>query len=351
MTTSGTTQHLSDHAELAEISDVVDRYRLPGPHVTLVMRFSPPGTIGDDVEVQWHARRADLHRAGAPDEILERLDRVVEILPREGDLALITADMASAAVCWFGSESSVDPDAQPATFGDVPHLLHALHSVSARPNVIAAIVDRVGADVLHVRHRGWTTLDHVEGNGEEIHRGAERGTSESARQRHADVWLDRNAELIAEALSEFAVSAGTTLVVVTGEERAAPSVERHLVARRSLEVHRVHAGGRHEPDSPQRVDEAAREIARHAHQARIDAELDDLREELGQHDQGAQGEVAVLEALAHRRVGKLFVDLDEAARHPNVDAIVHAALSSGADVLTVDGLAVTDGVAAILRYR
>lgn len=330
---------------LTTLAAIRERYEQPGPHATAVVDVPKPGTVGDDLGVRWSAVESELLTLGASPQSVRHASELLDATHRRGHPLLLTANDDGAECCWLGFD--IEPS---VSVGALPALLPAAHQVAvAAAPTIAAVIDRTGADLYVVGALDLDTLRAVEGDDERIHKASSGGLSQPRHQRHSEVIWERNAEMIAAAITSECERAGTIGVVLTGDEREVALVEADLVESRVGPVSPVHAGGRHEPTTPERVRTAALELRATLHRRRVERALDDLREELGQRDQAIAGSVEVLEAITENRVKILFVDLEVGAGTPHVDATIRAALAHGADLVTGIGFEVTDGIAAILR--
>lgn len=331
---------VAGHDELTGLHEIAERYRLEGPHATIVMLLSTPGQIGDDPKVRWHARRTELVHLGAGQAALEHLDREVALLDPRGEMVLVTANDTGAAHCWLTDCAAVPM----AHVGEIPALLTAVDALTDRTPVVAALVDHVGADVYVVDHldvadAGSVTGDPVEDRGH-------TKTDPASYERRLDAGSERTAETIARAI-EHAASSDTRLIVLTGDDREVASVERHLGTSR-FTVHIVQAGARREPDSVQRLRRAALdESLRNRERRRADA-VAELRRALGQQVLGTQGNESTAIAADQGRVATLFLDRTRLA--DGADEVASDTLAHGGDIVIADELEVTDGVAALLRY-
>jgi hypothetical protein len=340
--------------ELSTVHDVVERYQLDGPHASVVMLVPTPGEVGDDFSTRWNARRTQLARAGAGPRALDQLDAAIRSIDPRGDMVLLTANDDSAAHCWL-----VGHEVKPMVHvGEPPALLHAVDELVDRATVVAAIVDRVGADIYCVDHLDIAAAGSVTGEEVETHitggRGAPAGRSgghtgneRDTYQRRADLVYERNADAIARALTEQAVTSGARLIVLTGDDREVAAVEHHLDAHR-FTVRPVQAGARNDARSIERLHRAVIEESSAQRRRRRAEAVDALRRALGQHSLGVQGMVATTEAVREGRAATLF--LDRVSLAADADEIVRDALLQGGDVVVVDDLGVDDGVAALLRY-
>lgn len=328
---------------LADSAAVLRRYRARGPHATVVMPIATPGRVGDNMEKRWSATRADLRHLGADESILEHLDVAVAALPPSGYEALVTANPDGAAYCWL-----LTPSGPLMRVGSLPSLVPALAEVERRRRVVVAAVDRVGADISIVDHAQIETVTSVDGDTEGIHKSAGDGHDQARRQRHSEVVWERNACEVAKAIGRLVRKYSAPFVVLSGDLRAI-----HLVAERlagpNVTVYSAHAGGRHEPQTTQRLLAAAIAAETAAQDVARQADLDLLTEELGQQDLAVDGEVHTLQAIADHRVAELFVDGDTWADRAHVDEAIRAAHADGAEVCIARGAQIADGVGALLR--
>ncbi len=329
---------------LIDSAAVLRRYRLPGPHATVVMPIATPGNARNNMEKRWSATRADLHHLGADESVLVQLDDAVAALPPSGYRALVTANPDGAAYCWL-----LDPTGGSVMrVGNLPSLVPALAEVERRPRVIAAAVDRVGADISIVDHAHIEPVASVDGETDGIHKSAGDGWDQARKQRHSEVVWDRNAGEVASAIGDLVRRHSVPVVVLTGDRRAMDLVAER-VAGPNVTVHAAHAGGRHEPQTSLRLLAAAITAASAAQESARRADVDKLTEELGQHDLAVDGEVHTLQAIADHRVETLFVDGETWATRSHLDETIRAAHADGAKVRVVRGAPMADGVGALLR--
>jgi hypothetical protein len=330
---------------LETITDVRSRYELAGPHVTVIVRVPTPGTVGDNFDLRWKATKADLHHLGASQNAVEQMDALVVSTERRGHPLLLTANDDSATACWLGFD--IEPS---MTVGSLPALVPAIRQVTtASCPTVAASVDRIGADVYSVDAFDIGLVATVDGEDEQIHKATSGGWSQKNHQRHSEVLWERNAALVAAEIESQVTRLGADAILLTGDDRAARLVHSDLSQDSVDAVARRQAGGRHEPETVERLRQAVLDERRERTAALIAAELASLREELAQQDRAIDGSIHVLEAIAENRVGTLFVDIVEGRRDTHVDAIVRSALNHGAHMVVGPDLAVRDGLAALLR--
>lgn len=331
--------------ELTTIASIRARYELPGQHATAVIQVPLPGAVGDDLGIRWSAIEAKLLGLGTSAQTVELMADLLASTHRRGHPLLLTANDDSAACCWLGFDFESF-----MRLGTLPALVPALHQAALVPApIIGAVIDRTGADLYRVGAFEIETMIGVEGEREHIHKALGGGLSQARHQRHNEVVWERNAGMIATAITGETERTAADSIVLTGDERAVQLVSAQLDGGRFGPVRTEEAGGRHEPLSPERLRRAALEFRAERQQHLVGRALEDLREELGQQDRAIAGSIEVLEAINENRVKTLFVDLVIGGRTPHVDAIVRAALAHGADVITGYDFDVRDGIAGILR--
>ncbi len=330
---------------LTDTTAVLQRYQRSGPHVTTVMLMPTPGRVGDDLAKRWSATRADLGHLGATEAALAHLDRAVAELAPCGYDVLLTADDSDAAYCWLTN---------PVTHslmrvGRRPALIPALAEVGRRPRVVAAAVDRTGADLFVIDHAELDTNGLVDGDQERIHKSAGDGHDQARNQRHSELVWNRNAREVADVLVSLAHECRASHALLTGDQRAVDLVRSHVTGRGNLSVESVRAGGRHEPDTGLRLLAAAIATAEATQQADNDADLAWLAEELGQDDRAVEGEVHTLEAATAGRVKTLVVDTSRFDGPNHIDDAIVTAAATGAHVVAAHAPHLRDGIAALLR--
>ncbi len=329
---------------LTDSGAVLQRYQRSGPHATTVMPIPTPGRVGDDLAKRWSATRADLGHLGATEASLTHLDRAVAELAPCGYDVLITADDSDAAYCWLTA-----PTPKFMNVGALPSLIPALAEVGRRPRVVAAAVDRIGADLFAIDHAELSTDALVDGETDRIHKSAGDGHDQGRNQRHSELVWNRNAREVADLLVALAHERRATQVLLTGDQHAVDLVRSHVTGRGNLSVQTVRAGGRHEPDTGLRLLAAAIATASALQQAANNADLGWLAEELGQNDRAVEGAQRTLDAATTGRVKTLVVDTSQPSGSDQVAEVIMTAASTGATVVATAAPHLSDGVAALLR--
>jgi hypothetical protein len=326
--------------EMRSLAEVIERYRLSGPHATIVIDLATPGHVGDDRLVRWHARRHELVHAGADTMTLDHLDRLIEALEPHAAAVLVTANAGGSAHCWL-SDHSVAPTAH---VGDCPALLAAIDELTDRSPVLAALIDHLGADLFCVDRSVVGDLGAVRGDHVQTHRHV--GGDQAGHQRRANGVYERNAEAIAAEITRQAAAGGAELIVLSGDTREVAAVEHHLDIHH-LAVRTVHAGARHESGAFERLRRAAAEQALAERERRRSAAVSEFQRALGQHTLAVTGRESTTTAIHEGRLATLLVERTATAAD---DVARDTLLFGGQVVVVVDVVDDPDGIAGVLRY-
>jgi len=329
---------------LSNMSAILKRYHLAGPHVSVAMPIAMPGSPSNNMAKRWSATRADLRHLGADEAALTQLDEAIAVLPPSGYEALITANAHSAAYCWLITPTT----GSFLRVGTLPSLGPAVMEVARRPKVVTAAVDRIGADIAVVDHAHIEPSGSVDGETERVHKSSGDGFDQARNQRHSEVVWERNAADVAQEISRLVTRHKAPVIVLSGDRRAVDLVA-HRLSRPNLTIHAVQAGGRHEPETPLRLLAAAISAASTAQAESRQFDLTRLAEELGQQDLAIDGEIHTLQAIADHRVSTLFVDSESWSEREHVDELIRAADADGAGVCVAPIPDLADGVGALLR--
>jgi hypothetical protein len=343
-----TTKLIDDRpvGSLDTLDEIAARYAVAGPHATVLMTTPVLGSTGDDLEIRWHANRTELTHLGASAATIAQLDRAMSSVTVHGSHLLLTANDDSVASSW------ISLGARPFSIvGSLPALVPAIREAREVVPVLAAVVDRAGADVYAVQRLNVDHVETVDGETDQIHKSGAGGWSHARRQRHSETIWARNASLVASAITRACSAMEIKIVFLSGDERAVRLVRSSLAPHHDLDVTVKRAGARGDGTITKRVRDSATEVRRAAAERHKTPLIRRLDEELGQHDRGIEGSVAVLEAINENRVRTLFIDIDEWTACPHVDATVKLAIEHGAEPVVAPLLGVRDGVAALLRIR
>lgn len=365
--------------EIRDVEDVRSLVGHDGPWLSLVLQVPVRGAAEGSLSAKWAPIRDRCARDGASPDLLEAVEQVIADLPPNGRFVAILASPGVVAHCWLDPAVQWSEDVR---VGPRPALAPVIESLAVRAVAMGVLLDRAGADVFVYQPDGAELTDEIQGDTDFIHRGAPGGWSQRRFQTRAELTWDRNAAEVAAEVVDRMRATEAQIVVVSGDERARGFLRQHMPSDLVDLVHDVQAGGRNEPDSPARLAGSVRSTLAGAAAAVRRAWYEELAEESGQEDRATTGPEDTLQALTIGAAQVVFVVDDGVAdrevyvgRSPGhvatdpatleamgdeaqparlIDAVITAALATGARVVTVppdEASAVPGGVAAILRYR
>jgi hypothetical protein len=358
--------------------DLRQMLALGGPWVSAVIDVPLRGSGSPAASTTWSPHAQQLEAAGAPPELLEAVGRRYADPARQGAPLAVFASPDGLAECWLDPGSAPVPSAD---FGAFPRLVSVLCALATRAPAVGVLLDRAGADLHVLDGDGIDDTSEVSGDTEHVHKGAPGGWSQRRFQTRAELTWDRNAADVAAELAEQVRATGAAMVAVSGDERARGYLHDHMPSDLAGLVHDVAAGGRKEPESPERLVGATRDLLGAAATAVRERWLAKLAEEVGQRDHAVTGAPATFTALTEGGVDVVFLGVGngdglgyaggprgpwsasadaltdlglEPIGGPVADVAVAAALVTGAHVVVLgseEELPATDGVAAVLRFR
>ena len=332
-------------------------YSTPGPIMSVY--FNLRATDEQEALPRWRSLADRLARDGAPPEAIQALhNRVLGSVPGPGVLAAFAAGTdVLFAVNLPGSEQ---PDS--ARYAALPHIVPVLAWLQDHPALVAATVDRTGADIVVYPYASSEPISTVvRGRDDEIERNAPGGWSQGRYQHRAEDSWEHNAAQVADILARTLRRFDAHLLLLAGDIRALQYLEDHLPiwVRHEVSVRRI-SGGRSENGSFERHEEEIRIEARLAADEEMAALLAELDEGRGPAGHAVEGPRETLSALAASRVRILLIgadlapegtawfgpgptDVAERAEHliragvpaergPLVDVATRAALLTGAGV-------------------
>lgn len=349
----------------------------PGPYACLALDTqADKERAPKEIELRWRALRGELAEAGAPEDVLVRLDSAVEGAHGQGDGLLAIANSSNLLL----QENLSTPIQDGASWGPAPDLLPLLSWQQENPAYAVALVDRTGAEIVVTSswRPDWST--EVEGNEWPVRRINPGGWSQRRYQERAENLWEENAKEVAAALERIATDDELELVVISGDVRAVSFLKEHLPENFAPTVYEIEGTQAHS------VEEIAEELHKvvSAHEAQAtESLLDTFREERGQEDRAVEGAGSTARALSEARVETLLLGADagtqsayvvaedptqvstdkqalenlqlgEVFEVPMKRALVRSAVAGGSTVRVIPSLsdehAPTDGVGAILRY-
>lgn len=357
--------------ELAEVAQA------EGPFASLYL--STEGDVEQAAqrsEVRWRNLRGELAEAGAPEETLAAIDPVVPDAHQEGPgLGVIATETGEPHV----EHGPVAPPRDVGRWAGLPSVVPMLRWRQASPAHVLVLADRLGADLVVVRHGGAEQRLEVDGQDYQISKVGPGGWSQRRYQQRAEERWEQNAGQVADRLVRLARRVEPRLVIVAGDVRAV-SLLKDALPPEVLELVEEVQGSRAEDGSGDLVAERVAELLRDVEERDTARLLERWREETGQHDLATDGPGATLLALASAQVDTLLVadDPDDertawygpgptqvAARREDlvamgvdrpaegrlVDAAVRAALGTGGGVRVIEPDAgPAEGVGALLRW-
>lgn len=351
-----------------------------GPFATAHLDTSHDTENADrEVELRWRGARDDLAAQGIDGETLAALDEAITGGPpsvgKSGRL-LIAA----------GGEVLLDrqlpgPPALPVTrVGALPYLLPLVESGAGHVPHVAALVNRVGAEVRVVDADGAVLSEHTtEGEDYPLHKVRGGGWSHLHIQHNVEETVKQNARLVADELARLVDRVHARLLVVAGDEQARTAL-RDSLPPRCLDILVEPAGRREASDG---FDEEVASLVAQRWRAERDEVIDRFLAELpgGLAVQGLPETTAALRegnvsaivisdptladaevwtsteprsiALSEedlRAVGAAEVDRERADV-----AVPAAALFTGAELVSAssvrgEAVELTDGIGALLRH-
>lgn len=337
---------------LRTMGEVLERYGMDGPHATIVCDIPTPGNSVSQRSAVIGAAVAELEHRDVPARTIENIREVLENLEPRGTTALVSGNDHDAAFHWLSPES-VPPSR--LSIGPLPSLLPVVAELQRSGAVVGALIDRVGADVFLAERGRVERVGVVAGDEESVVRGAPGASSPRRFTHRVEAALDANADEIATSIRRWAASNEARAIVLSGDDRMVRRVSDLLTAsagQAKIPVSRVKAGGRHEPNAPDRLGHAAVEALRASVEDHSSRMIARLSEELGQHDKAVVGVEGVWNALAEGRAELVLISA-EAPQRREIEEITKKALATNTKLVALVGdgpVVALDGVASLLRY-
>ena len=349
-----------------------------GPFATLYL-----GTEGavqnaaQRAQTAWRSARDELSAQGAPEEVLQGIDPLVADAHTKGDMLAVIASADGTRHVEHGRATGTR---ELARWAGVPSILPLLEwRQHAVPHVVV-LTDRTGADLFGFHLSGPDIHREVSGAEDPLTKVAPGGWSQRRFQARAENTWKENAHSVVEELTRLVRQVDARLVVAGGDVRALQLLEESL-PKEVAPLYRTVEGATRSPDGTEdSIPAEVADVVSVAVAERVSAVIDRFVEERGQADRAADGVTAVVDALSRAQVEVLLIrDDGEEGRtaffgeaptqialgagglealgveSPQegrlVDALVRAALGTGAGVLVIpQGGGPTDDVGAILRW-
>lgn len=346
----------------------------PGPFVTVHLDASHDTESSDhELNLRWRAARKELTAEGAAANTLAALDEAMRTTPPAvGKAARL---LVAAGDDVLLDRLLPDPPPNPVTrVGPLPYLLPLVERDVGQIPYVAALVNKVGADVRAVDADGVVRTRHTtEGTDHPVHKVRGGGWSHLKIQHHVEETVHQNVHLVIQELARLVDDVHARLLAVGGEEPVVARLIAELPPR--CQAILAEAPGRRDADDEfdQIVADLAVERARAEHETLVERFRAELAAGDGLAVQGLADAVAALRE--HNATAVVVGDLAdttlwysasprsvaltsdelaavgaEAPAEARADEVLpNFALQVGAEVLR-DPLELRDGVGVLLRH-
>jgi len=181
--------------------------------------------------LRWRAARAELAEKGADEDTLTALDDAVRNAPpaegRAGRLLI-----AAGGEVLLDRALAGPPPAPVTRVGACPYLLPLVELDTGQVPHVAALVDKIGADVRAVDADGVVRTEHAtEGDDHPVHKVRGGGWSHLRIQHNVEETVHRNVRRVAEELARLVDEVGARLLVVAGESAVVAELTTELPPR------------------------------------------------------------------------------------------------------------------------
>lgn len=348
-----------------------------GPFATVVMDAThDTADAQEQYRLRWRDLRERLADEGADDNALAVLDDAITGA-RAPDGTAGRVLVADARRVLLDRHTEVPPERGTASWRDVPDLLPVLGAVGEEIPTVVVAVDGTGGSVRAVDGTEETVSSDASGP---VHKAAHAGPGEGGADARVEETRKRNAQAVAERVDKLVRGGNAGLLVVAGDAPARALLRDELTpASREIMAEVEHTGG----TAPDQLDDTVRAAADEVREQRRAALLESYETASGRADGLAvTGLDAVVAATRAQAVQTLVVDpsavpgtellvtsapaelavqrgeleqlgLEPAGTGPAADALIRAVAVADAEVaLTTpeDGVELTDGVGAVLRF-
>ena len=267
------------------------------------------------IALLWRAARDGLRSAGADESTLDVLERtVLEQSHRPGRHGV--AAFAAGGTVAYTEAMAAPPDREIVAFESLPHAMPLVAQRGERIAWLRVVVDRTGADIVGATEGGLPRARHVEGSEDyPLRKAKPGGWSQPRYQRAAELTWQRNAEEVAEAVTDLADAIGADVLVVAGDVHARPLLVDRLPKRWRMRVVESDVGSRAPGADPEPLDDlTARAVAELASATAMEA-LDRFGTQRGQDPDAGNGLAAVVAALQRAQVDTGLLVHDPSAAH------------------------------------
>lgn len=343
-----------DAAAVMDLGQIQSVCQHDGPFVTVYLeRRSASEDAVQQIHLRWADLREQLSNAGAPSSVLQYIDddlsgpKLTEI-QADGRVLIATAD---AGVLLNAPWDAALDNGDAAYWTNSPQLGAYVRAEAGSVRLLVAIVDQNGARVRQeiVASRYRTNVqdeETVSGSGGGAHKPREGALAHNRIQRHADENVKRNAQDIAEQLSQMARDFGPDIVVLAGETQGRDAVRGQLPKHLAQTCVETGRGGTDDDAAEQVLADELRRIAAEESTRHMREQAEHF-DQAHAHGLAADGVQAVALAAEMAAVDTLLLHPERSADN---EADVIAACARGDAHATLTDTDVTDHMAAILRF-
>ncbi|GAA2001883.1 Vms1/Ankzf1 family peptidyl-tRNA hydrolase [Brevibacterium samyangense] len=317
-----------------------------------------------EVTTRWTRLRAELSRAGAPDDLLDTVEEAIREPSAMGG-PHGRAIIASAAEILVDRTLPVPPITECAQWARAPKLLPFIQLTPFAVSQLLVEVDRAGADLTLCAPenpsltRGSTDLGDdgsVDGGHDELHKaglggGSKHGwRSNNFEARVEDSW-ERNAEAVAATVTKLVSEHRPDMVLLTGDVRAQSLLKDALGQEVLSRLHIVPGGTRGVSLERASFREELDRITREFIEGRQRELGERFHESQARDAESVAGAFEVVEALDRGQVDELVL---VTGREPdNVEDLIRRAIrtDAGISALGDDYADIPEGVGALLRWK
>jgi hypothetical protein len=203
-----------------------------GPFATVHLDDSHDTENADhEQELRWRAAREELAGKGADEDTLSALDEAIRTTPpavgRAGRLLV-----AAGGEVLLDRRAGGPPPTHTARVGAWPYLLPLVDLDAGLVPHVAALVNKIGADVRAVDADGVVRTEHsTDGEEYPVHKVRGGGWSHLHIQHNVEETVHRNVRMVAEELTRLVDQVGARLLVVGGEPQVVTDLRDALPTR------------------------------------------------------------------------------------------------------------------------
>jgi hypothetical protein len=229
-----------------------------GPFATVHLDASRDHENADhELELRWRAARRELEGAGASADTVSALeDAVLNGAPPVGRAGRLL--VAADGNVLFDQPLPDPPPTLAARFGPLPYLVPLVDREAVHVPYVAALVNKIGADLIAVDAGGVVRTEQAEGQTHPVHKVRAGGWAHLTIQHHTDEVVHRNVRLVIDEVTRLVDEVNAKLLVIGGEDQVLSQLAGELPSR--CQGILAQAPGRRE--APEEFDKAVAELVR-----------------------------------------------------------------------------------------